>query len=74
MLYKHHTIIAGASLAEITREYIPVAYIAWETPSGKRDAHILASSLDRSLSYAAASAVALEAAKKWIDRRLGELD
>ena len=74
MLYKDHTIIAGASLEDITREYTPVAYVAWKTPDGKRDAHILASALDGSFSYAAASSVALEAAKKWIDRRLAELD
>jgi hypothetical protein len=71
--YKRHMIVAGGSKSTTADNYIPVAYIGWDIPAGERNSYALVAS-ERFATFEEASAFALEAAKAWVNRHIGELD
>lgn len=73
LLYKHHTIVAGASRSQTEDNYIPVAYISWGITPIERGTHAMLSP-SRYATFEEASAAAFADAKAWVDRHSQELD
>jgi hypothetical protein len=71
LLYKDHAIIAGAKRDELTGKYKPLVHIGWRGSDGKRGGHSFALA-QRCSTFEESSALACEAAKSWVDRRLTE--
>jgi hypothetical protein len=71
IVYKDHTIIAGAKRDELSGKYKPIAHIAWRKHDGRRAVHAFALP-ETCASFEAASARACESAQEWVDRRLEE--
>jgi hypothetical protein len=53
---------------------MPAASITWRRPDGTAGLHILREKLPAFSSYDEAAGAALEAAKKWVDRKLSGWD
>ena len=73
LLYKRHTIVAGASRSETGDGYIPIAYISWEITPIERGTYAMISP-SRYATFEEASAAAFADAKAWIDRHGEDLD
>jgi hypothetical protein len=73
LLYNRHTIVAGASRSQSGRNYIPVAYIAWELTPHQQGTHAMISPT-RCQTFEEASAVAFAEAKAWVERHSAEID
>jgi hypothetical protein len=75
LLYKQHTIVAGASHSTSEHNYIPVAYIVWDilsVPSiTDRDFHAFLSR-ERYATFEEATGAAYAEAKAWVDKHLDE--
>jgi hypothetical protein len=73
LVYKDHTIIAGAKRDKITGKYKPIVHIAWQGPNGQRGVHSFTLP-QRCSTFEQGSVFAYEAAKIWVDRHglLGE--
>jgi hypothetical protein len=69
LLYKDHAIIAAGKPDEKTRKYKTVVHISWHGIHGRRECHPFALP-ERRDTLDAASALALKAAKTWVDRHL----
>lgn len=72
LIYKHHTLVAGAAKSQRTDNYIPVVYISWEIASA-RGSHSLISR-QRFPTFEEASEFAYTEAKTWVDQHAAELD
>jgi hypothetical protein len=73
LIYKNHTVIAGAAPSHTSSTFIPVVYIAWEIKPNERQSHSIVSDA-RYSTFEQASAAALDEAKAWVDRHTAELD
>jgi hypothetical protein len=73
LLYKGHTIVAGASRSQSGQNFIPVAYIAWELTPKERGTHAMISGT-RWRTFEEASENAFAEAKAWVDRHSVEVD
>jgi hypothetical protein len=73
LIYKNHTIVAGASRSKTAENFIPVAYIAWELIPGERGSYAMVLD-ERFPTFEEASVFASEAAKAWVDQYAAELD
>ena len=66
LLYKGHTIVAGAAQSTQKGLYLPVVYIAWNLTPTNRGEHSLAPR-ERFATFEEASAAAYELAIAWVD-------
>jgi hypothetical protein len=73
LLYKGHTVVAGASRGDHGTDFIAVAYIAWSIKPGERGSHCFISA-EAYPSFDEATAVAYAEAKAWIDQHVDEID
>lgn len=74
LLYKHHTIVAGASHSASEGNYIPVCYISWNIPgvtSTDRDFYALISR-ERYATFEEATGAAYAEAKAWVEKHLDD--
>jgi hypothetical protein len=72
LVYKRHTIIAGAK-RDKHENYEPTVHISWVASAGKRAVHSF--TLPKSCAtFDEASGFALTAAKLWVDRHFDDLD
>jgi hypothetical protein len=69
LTYKDHAIIAAAKRETKTGRYKPVVHISWHGIHGRRECHSFALP-ERHHTFDEASALALKAAKTWVDRHL----
>jgi hypothetical protein len=65
--YKDYAIIAAAKRDEITGKYKPLIHIAWQALGGRRKFSF--SLPERCATFQEASALALDAAKKWTNNQ-----
>jgi hypothetical protein len=73
LLYKGHTLVAGAAESTTKGQFIPVVYIAWNITPTERGEHSLISR-ERYSTFEEASAAAFADATAWVDRHSSELD
>jgi hypothetical protein len=72
LIYKKHTVVAGAARSQKGNDYIPVVYIAWEI-AGSRSTHSVIPH-ERFPSFEEASEFAYAEGKAWVDRHVQEID
>jgi hypothetical protein len=72
LIYKSHTIVAGAARSQSSQSYIPVAYIGWEI-AGERGSQSLIMR-ERFPTFEKASNFALGNAQVWVDQHAAELN
>jgi hypothetical protein len=73
LLYKRHTIVAGASKSTRGANFIPVAYISWEITETQRGTHAMISSA-RFGTFDEATNAAFAEATVWVDSHAEKLD
>jgi hypothetical protein len=66
LLYKNHLITVGAGIDEISKFWISVADISWET-DGQRQSHTTTGGVDWFNNWQDAEKYTIELAKAWID-------
>jgi hypothetical protein len=69
LFYKGNYIVASAAVDEPTGRYYPIASISWEK-STERGVHVIRNAPERCESVNAATDLAVELAKAWIERKL----
>jgi hypothetical protein len=72
IVYKGHSVVAGAAESTMKGQYIPVVYISWGV-DGTRGNHSIILR-ERFPTFEEASDFAFEQAKIWVDRHAEEID
>jgi hypothetical protein len=72
LIYKNHTVVAGATKSQKEDDYIPVIYIAWEV-AGSRSTHSVIPQ-ERFPSFEEATEFAYAEGRAWVDRHVEQID
>ena len=72
LIYKWHTILAGALRNESGGKFIPVAHVTWNLTATECGSHTLISP-ERFFTFDEASEFAFAEVKFWVDRHVDDL-